>query len=94
MKFTTLGRGVQPDRGIARRGVRTAAEWSTLWQQHAGMGKPPAVDFTVIVIAVFLGSRQSAGYTVEITRIEKTTQASWSPAASSGRRLATWSRRC
>jgi hypothetical protein len=73
MKFTTLGRGdlsrIEDSRDVV---VRTAAEWSTLWQEHAGKGKPPAVDFTrSIVIAVFLGSRQSAGYTVEITRIEK-----------------------
>ena len=73
MKFTTLGRGdlsqIEDSRDVV---VRTAAEWATLWRQHAGEGKPPAVDFTrSIVIAVFLGSRQSAGYTVEITGIEK-----------------------
>lgn len=73
MKFTTLGRGdlsqIEDSRDVV---VRTAAEWSMLWQQHAGEGKPPAVDFTrSIVIAVFLGSRQTAGYAVEITRIEK-----------------------
>lgn len=73
MKFTTLGRGdlsrIEDSRDVV---VRTAAEWSALWTQHAGKGKPPAVDFTrSIVIAVFLGSRQTAGYAVEITRIEK-----------------------
>jgi hypothetical protein len=72
MTFTTLGRGdlsqIEQSREVA---VRTAAEWSALWQQHAGQGQPPAVDFArSMVVAVFLGSRPTAGYSVEITRIE------------------------
>jgi len=49
--------------------ARNAAEWAALWREHAGETKPPgAVDFgTRIVVAVFLGSRPSAGYAVEIT---------------------------
>ena len=48
--------------------ARTESEWSALWQQHAG-GKPlPKVDFTKrTVLAVFLGSRPSAGFSAEIT---------------------------
>ena len=47
--------------------ARTDSEWSALWQQHAG-GKPlPKVDFGKrTVVAVFLGSRPSAGYGVEV----------------------------
>jgi hypothetical protein len=73
MKFTTLGRGGVSQIEQSREAVvRTSAEWSALWQQHAGEGKPPAVDFTrSMVVAVFLGSRPTAGYSVEITRIEK-----------------------
>jgi hypothetical protein len=43
-------------------------EWASLWRSHAGMLKPaPAVDLTKrTVVAVFLGSRPTAGYTVEI----------------------------
>jgi hypothetical protein len=43
-------------------------EWALLWRSHAGLLKPaPAVDLTKrTVVAVFLGSRPTAGYTVEI----------------------------
>lgn len=48
--------------------ARTAAEWAALWRLHAGDAKPPAVDLeSRTVVAVFLGSRPSAGYAVEIT---------------------------
>lgn len=60
----------QPRQAVAR----TAAEWAALWQEHAGANKlAPAVDFnTHIVVAVFLGSRPSAGYFVNIvgTRVD------------------------
>jgi hypothetical protein len=47
--------------------VQSAAEWSTLWSQHAGGRARPAVDFTKeMVLAVFLGTRPSAGFSVEI----------------------------
>lgn len=48
--------------------ARTAGDWATLWRAHAGMLKPaPAVDLTTrTVVAVFLGSRPTAGYAVEI----------------------------
>lgn len=73
LEFTTVARGdhsqIEEPRHVV---VRTPAEWSALWKEHAGGGKPPAVDLTrSIVIGVFAGSRQTAGYTVEITRIEK-----------------------
>ena len=53
--------------------VRSAAEWTTLWRAHAGDQPAPKVDFaTRTVLAVFLGTRTSAGYAVEIagTRAE------------------------
>lgn len=45
-----------------------SGEWEALWRSHAGMLKPaPAVDLTKrTVVAVFLGSRPTAGYAVEI----------------------------
>jgi hypothetical protein len=57
--------------------VRTAAEWEALWKSHAGVpadlpAKPgaepaPAVDWpTEMVVAVFLGTRSTGGYSVEI----------------------------
>jgi hypothetical protein len=73
MDFTTIGQGGNSRIKEARTVVvRTSAEWAALWKQHAGEGKPPAVDFSAAtVLGVFAGSRQTAGYTAEITRIEK-----------------------
>ncbi len=53
----------------AREAVaRSAAEWAKLWREHAGSQPAPPVDFaTRTVVAVFLGTRPSAGYAVEIT---------------------------
>jgi len=54
--------------------ARTEAEWATLWHEHAGGTAMPKVDFgSRTVVAVFLGTRNSAGYFVEITgtRLDK-----------------------
>lgn len=47
--------------------VRTEAEWLKLWRRH-GSGQPaPDINFEArMVVGVFLGSRPSAGYSVEI----------------------------
>lgn len=43
------------------------AEWAALWKQHSATAERPQVDFASrTVVAVFLGSRPSAGYAVEI----------------------------
>ena len=49
--------------------ARNDKEWTALWQQHAGPAKAlPKVDFSKrTVVAVFLGSRPSAGYRVEVS---------------------------
>jgi len=48
--------------------ARTPAEWAALWRQHAGNATAPKVDLgTRTIVAVFLGSRPSAGYAVDIT---------------------------
>ena len=48
--------------------ARTAADWAKLWREHAGESRPPQVDLNArTVVAVFLGTRSSAGYAVEIT---------------------------
>lgn len=48
--------------------ARTPAEWTALWRQHAGDTAAPKVDLgTRTIVAVFLGSRPSAGYAVDIT---------------------------
>lgn len=54
----------EPKQAVAR----TAAEWAALWRQHAGEQPLPKVDLaTRTVVAVFLGSRSSAGFSVDVT---------------------------
>jgi D-aminopeptidase len=52
----------------ARQAVaRTEAEWAALWRSHNFDKPAPKVDFnTRTVVAVFLGSRPTAGYDLEI----------------------------
>ena len=58
----------EPKQAVAR----SAAEWSALWRQHAGDKPLPAVDFgTRTVVAVFLGTRSSAGFAVDITSVHE-----------------------
>jgi VWFA-related protein len=50
--------------------ARTDAEWQALWQRHAPGRSAPPVDFSKnMVVAVFLGSRPSGGYQVQITGV-------------------------
>ncbi|HEV3140511.1 MAG TPA: protease complex subunit PrcB family protein [Vicinamibacterales bacterium] len=47
--------------------VRTAAEWRSLWRQHAGDRPMPSVDFgKEMVVGVFMGSRPTAGFDIAI----------------------------
>jgi hypothetical protein len=47
--------------------VKTPAAWKQLWQQHSPDRPLPAVDFTKeMVVGVFMGSRPTAGYSLEI----------------------------
>jgi hypothetical protein len=48
--------------------VRTEAEWTRLWNQHAPDHPRPRVDFSKeMVVAVFMGSRPNAGFSTTIT---------------------------
>ena len=48
--------------------VRTPAEWAKVWQMHSYERARPNVDFTKeMVVGVFMGSRPTAGFGVEIT---------------------------
>jgi hypothetical protein len=47
--------------------VRTLAEWQTLWRRHAPGRPVPEVDFArSMVVGVFLGTRPTAGFAVDI----------------------------
>jgi hypothetical protein len=52
--------------------VRTPAEWSALWREHAGERPQPAVDLSrEMIVAVFLGSRPTAGFRIEIVGVDE-----------------------
>jgi VWFA-related protein len=52
--------------------VGTAADFEKLWREHAPGRPAPAVDFAKnMVIAVFLGSRPSSGFAVQITEVRR-----------------------
>jgi len=71
--FKTLDRGDQSNIEEAREVVvRTPAEWTAFWKQHAPNQRRPAVDFTrSMIVGVFLGFRPTGGHSVEITRIDR-----------------------
>jgi hypothetical protein len=69
--FTSLAKGdasgIETMRQVT---IRTAAEWQKLWKEHSPEAKMPAVDFnSKMVVGVFLGSKPSAGYGVEILNV-------------------------
>lgn len=69
----SIDRGAQSGIDEARQAVvRTAAEWDTLWRAHAADRPRPSIDFAKeMVVGVFLGSRPTAGYTVEIVGVRE-----------------------
>ena len=70
----SIDKGLDSQMDAARQATaRTAAEWEALWRLHGGERTRPPVDFgKEIVVAVFMGSRPSAGFSVEIvgTRVD------------------------
>jgi hypothetical protein len=64
----SIARGLDSQLDAARQAtVRTAAEWEALWRLHGGERTRPPVDFgKEMVVAVFMGSRPTAGFSVEI----------------------------
>ena len=52
--------------------ARSVEEWSKLWMLHGGDRTRPNVDFSrEIVVAVFMGTRPTAGFGVEIFRVRQ-----------------------
>ena len=64
----TLDKGGQSNIDAAKTVVvRDESEWKKLWQAHAPDKTPPAVDFSKdMVVGVFLGSKPTSGYSVDI----------------------------
>jgi hypothetical protein len=71
--FTNLVKGNISEQQLARQvAVRTAAEWKALWKDHASATKMPEVDFAKqMVVGIFLGSKPSEGYDVEIVNVRE-----------------------
>jgi protease stability complex PrcB-like protein len=69
----TIARGAHSNVDGPRQAVvRTPAEWTALWRAHDYDTPAPAVDFSrEMVVAVFMGSRPTAGYTVEIVSVKE-----------------------
>lgn len=63
-----LDKGLHSNADDGRQAVaRTPAEWSALWRQHAPDRPEPPVDFArEMAVGVFLGSRPTGGFDVEI----------------------------
>ena len=69
--FTTIAKGDASGQQLGKQvTVRSAAEWKALWKEHAPTEKLPEVDFTKnMVVGIFLGSKPSAGHSVEIVNV-------------------------
>jgi hypothetical protein len=64
----SIDRGAQSEVGAARQvTVRDREGWTSLWRAHASSRPLPSIDFSrEMVVGVFLGSRPTAGFAVEI----------------------------
>jgi hypothetical protein len=63
--------GVQDSREAV---IRTPAAWRALWAEHVSTRTPPppapSIDFSrLMVIAVFMGTRPTGGYRIEVRNV-------------------------
>jgi hypothetical protein len=69
--FTTITQGsssqIMEPRHVV---VRTADQWQTLWKGHSSQPAPVVQFSQSVVVGVFLGSRPTAGFQVEITAVK------------------------
>jgi hypothetical protein len=66
--MTTIAKGAESAVESPRQvTVRTPSEWAALWRAHSAERPLPQVDFTRdMVVGVFLGTRPTGGFAVEI----------------------------
>ena len=64
----SLDKGASSNVEMARQvTVTSTPQWVALWKEHGSARPQPAVDFSKeMVVAVFMGSRMTSGYAVEI----------------------------
>jgi hypothetical protein len=69
----SIDKGVMSNMDDGRQAsALSVEEWAKLWAQHAGERTRPSVDFTrEVVAAVFLGTRPTAGFSIEIVRVRQ-----------------------
>jgi hypothetical protein len=69
--FRTIEKGSQSNVDATRRAVaRTPDEWTALWKAHNYDKPAPHVDFDrEMVIALFMGSRPTGGFSVQIVSV-------------------------
>lgn len=65
----SVDKGVQSGVTVGRQVVaRDRGEWDAVWRQHAAGRPQPAIDFSrEMVVGLFMGTRPTAGFAVEIT---------------------------
>jgi PrcB C-terminal len=73
VSIATVARGTDSGVDESRQVViRSAAEWQVLWKAHNADRAAPVVDFArSVVVGVFLGSRPTAGFGMEITAVKR-----------------------
>ena len=50
--------------------ARTEAEWQALWREHGSSQPIPELDFAeVMAVGIFLGTRPTGGYGVQVTKL-------------------------
>ena len=77
MPMRSIDKGVMSNMDAGRQAsARSTEEWAALWNLHAGERTRPNVDFSrEIVVAVFMGTRPTAGFSVEIVGVRQEGQA-------------------
>src|SRR5437867_13040350 len=72
LPFVSIGQGTAS--GVIDRRevvVQSDQQWQKLWNEHAPGAPPTPIDFTKeLVVAVYAGQRPTAGYRVEIVRVD------------------------
>ena len=70
--FISIAKGDASEQESARQAVaRTPVEWQALWKAHSPDQTPPVVDFASrMVVGVFLGTKPTSGYDVEIVSVQ------------------------
>jgi hypothetical protein len=69
--FTELARGDHSD--VSRRAnflITSSSELSQLWKMIDSQSEKPTIDFTKnTVVALFMGTKPTGGYSIEVTRV-------------------------